>query len=78
MSDQSRDKQSSQTMRKIRPQRIETRRQKELLCAMACQELEWHAINDVDFDGVENDVPEITHGPRTLILDNVEPVWTDS
>ena len=47
-------------MRKVRPQRIEARDQKELLCAMAFQELEWHDINDVDFDGVENDILEIT------------------
>ena len=72
------DKQSTQPIRKVRPQRIEVRRQKELLCAMTFQELEWHAINDVDFDGVENDIPEITHGPGTPVLDNIGPVWTDA
>ena len=50
-------------MRKFRPQRIEVRHQKELLCTMAFQELNWQAINDVGFDGVENDVPDITHEP---------------
>ena len=59
-SNKSSDKQSTQSMRKVRPQRIEARDQKELLCAMAFQELEWHDINDVDFDGVENDILEIT------------------
>ena len=40
------DKQSTQSMRKLRPQRIEAHHQKELLCAMTFQELEWHAIDD--------------------------------
>ena len=61
-------------MRKVSSQRIEARRQKELLCAMALQELELYAIDDVDFDGVENDIPEITYGPGTPALDNIEPV----
>ena len=45
---------------------------------MAFQKLEWHAIDDVDFDGVENDIPEITHGLGTPVLDNIEPVWTNA
>ena len=36
-------------------QRLEGRRQKELLCAIAFQELEWDIISNVYFDGVEND-----------------------
>ena len=36
------DEQHGET-RKVRPQRIAARCQKELLCAMAFQELEWHA-----------------------------------
>ena len=31
----------------VRPLRVAARRQQELLCAMAFQELEWHAINDM-------------------------------
>ena len=27
---------------------------------------------------VENDIPEMTHAPGTLILDNIEPVWMDA
>ena len=66
-------------MTKVGPhRRIEAHRQKELLCAVAFQELEWHAIDDVDFNGVENDIPEITHRPGTPALDNIEPVWTDA
>ena len=34
-------------------------------------------FHDVDFDGVGNDIPEITHRPRTPIFVNIEPVWTD-
>ena len=39
--------------RKVRPQRVAARCQKELLCAMAFQELDWHAVDDVDFDDTE-------------------------
>ena len=45
---------------------------------MAFPELEWHAINEVDFDGVENDIPEIIQGPGIPVLDNIEPVSTDA
>ena len=31
----------------------------------------------VDFDDVESDNPEITHGSGTLVLDNIEPFWAD-
>ena len=41
---------------------------------MAFQELERHAIDDAYFDNVENDIPEITHGPGTLVLDNIQSV----
>ena len=63
-------------MRKVRPQRRESRLQKELYFAMASLELEWRAIDDVDFDSVDNDNPEITHGPKIRALDNIEPRWT--
>ena len=58
-------------MNKVRAQRIGARRQKELLCAMTFQELEWHPVDEVDFNGVENDIPGITHGPGTPVLDNI-------
>ena len=32
---------------------------------MAFQELEWHVIDKFGFDGVENHIPEIAHGPGT-------------
>ena len=37
--------------KKVRPQRVAARRQQELLCVMAFQELEWHEIDDVEFEG---------------------------
>ena len=43
------DEQHGRT-RKVRPKRVAARRQKELVCAMASQELEWHAVGDVDFN----------------------------
>ena len=41
---------------------------------MAFQELEWHALDDVDLDDAE--ASEIAHESGTLVLDGVEPVWT--
>ena len=51
-------------MGKVLPQTIEACNQKELLSTKAFQELEWHVIDDVDFDGVENDISEISQGPE--------------
>ena len=45
---------------------------------MSFQELEWHAIDDVDFIGVGNDIPEMTDGPVTPVLDNIDPFWTNA
>ena len=61
--------------RKVRPQRVAARRQNELLCAMAFQELEWHAINDVDFDD-ESDIPEVVPKSGTPVLNDMDPIWT--
>ena len=63
--------------RKVRPQRVAARLQKELLCAMAFQELEWHAVDDVNFDDAEADILEIIHESGTPVLDGIEPVWTN-
>ena len=27
---------------------------------------------------IENDIPEITHGPGSPELDNIESIWTDA
>ena len=61
---------------KVQPQRVAARHQKKLLCAMAFQDLEWHAVDDVDFDDAEADILEIDHESGTPVLDGIEPVWT--
>ena len=43
---------------------------------MAFQELEWHAVEDVDFDDAEDDIWEIFHESGTPALDGIEPIWT--
>ena len=64
--------------RKVRPQRVAARRQKELLCAMAFQELEWHAIDDVDFDFDDNqvDISEIAPKSQTHMIEDIQPIWS--
>ena len=62
--------------RKVRPQRVVARRRKELLCVMAFEELEWHAVDDIDFDDAEADILEVVHKSGTPVLDGIEPVWT--
>ena len=69
------DKQHGGT-RKVRPQRVAARHHKELLRAMAFQELEWHAVDDVDFDDAQADILKIVHESGTPVLDSIEPVWT--
>ena len=41
-------------------------------------EVEWHTIDNADFDGVEHDILEITEGPGTPEFENIEPTWTDA
>ena len=62
--------------RKVRPQRVAARPQKELFRAMVFQQLEWYAVHDVDFDDAEADILEIVHESGTPVLDGIEPVWT--
>ena len=62
--------------RKVRPQRVAARCQKELLCAMAFQELQQHAVKDFDFDDAEADIIEIVHEIGTPVLDGIESVST--
>ena len=42
---------------------------------MAFQELEWHAIDDVDFDD-ESDIPEVVPKGGSPVLNDVDPIWT--
>ena len=67
---------SDSVSRKVRPQRVAACRQKELLCAMAFQELKWHKMDDVEFDKNIEDVPELVVKSGTPVLDNRDPVWT--
>ena len=43
---------------------------------MAFQELEWHKMDDVDFDGNIEDVSELVVKSGTPVLDNRDPVLT--
>ena len=42
-----------------RPQNTAACHQQELLCVMAFQELEWHAVDDVEFEGNVEDIDEL-------------------
>ena len=44
----------------------------EFILYMALQELQWYAVNDVDFDDAEADILQIVYASRTLILDGIE------
>ena len=55
---------------RIRPIRVAARRQGEFLCALAYQELEWFAIDDVDAEGLE--IPdEYVSASGTPVFDNI-------
>ena len=43
---------------------------------MAFQEVDWHAVDDVDFDDAEADILGIVHESGTPVLSGIEPVWT--
>ena len=53
--------------KKVRPQRVGTRRQQELVCVMAIQELEWHEIDDVEFEGNVEEIGELAAKSGTPI-----------
>ena len=61
--------------KKVRPQRVAARRQQELLCVMAFQELEWHEIDDVEFEGNVEEISELAAKNGTPILTNTDPKW---
>ena len=61
---------------RVRPQWIAAKRQGELLCAFAYQELEWMDMDDVDTEGF--DIPnELTIQPGTPVISDVAPVWDE-
>ena len=45
---------------------------------MAFQEIQWHTIDDADFDGVDKDIQEITDASGAPVFDNIVPLWTDA
>ena len=62
----------------MRPQRIAARRQGELLCVLAMQELEWLDIEDVDFDDADvNELQDVHQVAGTPVIEDRDPVWTD-
>ena len=46
-----------------------------MLCVVAFQELEWHLIDDVEFEGNVEDIDELPAKSGTPILTNTEPIW---
>ena len=58
--------------KKVRPQSVAARRQ---LCVVAFQELEWHLIYVVGFEGNVEDIDELPAKSGTPILTNTEPIW---
>ena len=48
----------------------------EFILYMPFQELEWHAVDDVDFDDAEADILEIVPESGIPLLDGIEPVST--
>ena len=71
-------KQSTETVQtpRLRPQRVATRRQKELLCTFQFQEFEWMELDDVDTEGlVIPPVSSIKSG--TPITETSEAIWSE-
>ena len=60
--------------KKVRPQRVAARRQQELLCVMAFQELKWNAVDDVEFEGNVEDIDELAAKSGTSILTNTDQI----
>ena len=60
--------------KKARPQRVAARHQQELLCVFAFQELEWHEIDDFEFEGNVEEIGELAAKSGTPILTNTDPV----
>ena len=66
----------------VRPLRVAARPQKELLCAMAFQEMQWALINDVDaedFDlsNITDDENESEFGTPVFDTDEFVPICSD-
>ena len=70
------------TTERVRPLRDAARRQRELLCVMAFQEMEWASMDEVDaedFDpsNITDDGNENEFGTSVFDTDEVVPIWSD-
>ena len=70
------------TTERVRPLRVAARRQRELLCVMAFQEMERALINEVDaedFDlsNISDDENESEFGTSVFDTDEVVSIWSD-
>ena len=66
----------------MRPLQVAARRQSELLCVMAFQEMEWALINvvdaeDFDLSNITDDENESEFGTPVFDTDEVVPIWSD-
>ena len=62
-------------MNRVRTQRIAARRQRGLLCTTTFQEFEWYAIEDVDYEDVQDEIPETSFEPGMPLVDEVDSMW---
>ena len=70
------------TTERVRPLRVVVRRQKELLCVMVFQEMEWASMDaadaeDFDLSNITDDENENEFGTPVFDTDEVVPIWSD-
>ena len=70
------------TTERVRPLRVAVRRQRELLCAVTFQEMEWALIDETDaehFDlsNITNDENESEFATPVFDTDEIVPIWSD-
>ena len=70
------------TTERVLPLRVPARRQRELLCVITFQEMEWALINEVDaedFDlsDISDDENESEFRTSVFDTDEVVPIWSD-
>ena len=70
------------TTERVRPLRVAARRQRELLCVIAFQEMEWASMDEADaeyFDlsNITDDENENEFGTPVFDTDEVVPIWSD-
>ena len=70
------------TIERVRPLQLAARWQRELLCVMAFQEMEWASMDEVDaedFDlsNITDDENKNEFGTPGFATDEVVPIWSD-